>query len=247
MPYFIQYNILFIHIPKTGGTSVEKYFKKKLKMKLSKKHLYSPFEIFNGHSYQHLTYSEIYLNRELFNVYFNERMLLFAVVRNPYERMISELFYQKLINKTTSPIEVEKILNNYLNSKEHYDNHKLPQYLFILDIDGNINKNIIILKTENLNNDMKKLGFTDFNINTRKTYRNELNYYDYLTNNSINTINNYYSKDFEIFNYEKMNVNIIERMNNKNSIPLNILSILLYILLIILYVITIILSNVFGH
>ena len=80
-----------------------------------------------------ITYSEIYLNRELFNVYFNERMLLFAVVRNPYERMISELFYQKLINKTTSPIEVEKILNNYLNSKEHYDNHKLPQYLYILD------------------------------------------------------------------------------------------------------------------
>lgn len=254
MPYFINNNILFIHIPKTGGSSVEKYFSKKFNIQLSTANLYSELEILNGHSYQHCTYSEIYLNKSLFNVYFNEEMLIFAVVRNPYERIISELFYQKLIKKKTNPEQVEKILKNYLASKENYDNHKLPQYLFILDIDGNINSNILILKTETLDDDMKKLGFTDFNIHVRKTYRNKLNYYNYLNDNSIKIINSYYDKDFKIFNYKK--IDIIEKMENMdnmknidykyNKLFFNILFI--YIIVIILYITKeFFLSYIFSH
>ena len=40
MPYFKQNKILLIHIPKTGGTSIEKYFANKSKIKLGPNNLY---------------------------------------------------------------------------------------------------------------------------------------------------------------------------------------------------------------
>lgn len=42
MPYFENENInvLFIHIPKTGGTSLEHYFSSKFKIPLNNKSLY---------------------------------------------------------------------------------------------------------------------------------------------------------------------------------------------------------------
>jgi hypothetical protein len=45
-----------------------------------------------------------------------------------------------------------------------YDNHNIPQYKFITDNDDNIINNIIILKTETLTDDMKNLGYNDFNL-----------------------------------------------------------------------------------
>ena len=40
MPYFKQNKIFLIHIPKTGGTSIEKYFANKSKIKLGPNNLY---------------------------------------------------------------------------------------------------------------------------------------------------------------------------------------------------------------
>lgn len=248
MPYFVDYNILFIHIPKTGGTSVEKYFSQKLKRKLSLKELYSITSKFNNHSYQHLTYSELYSNRKLLNIFFNSEMLIFAVVRNPYERTISELFFQKLIKKNMSPKEVENKLVNYFKSRDLYDYHKIPQYLFVTDINDVINPKIKILKTETLNNDMKLLGFNDFdNIETLKTFRNELNYYDYLTDESIKMINFYYDKDFQFFNYKKINtkneIDFFSNNNKKNDFYI----IFLLIFTLIIYLILQFLSYKFCH
>ena len=42
MPYYnddsINLNLLFLHIPKTGGSSVEQYFSNKFNIPLNKKH-----------------------------------------------------------------------------------------------------------------------------------------------------------------------------------------------------------------
>jgi hypothetical protein len=213
MPYFPSINILFIHIPKTGGSSVEKYFEKKLNIQLNPKYLFSVSELINNHSYQHLTYYEIYKNKKKLNVNFNNLKLIFSIVRNPYERIISELFFRKLINKNMDCNMIEKIIINYLNSNNIYDNHKLPQYLFLIDSSGNINTNIKILKTETLNNDMKNLGWNDFNINQNHSYRTKLNYYKFLNINTINLLNNYYSKDFELLSYNKINIELYKILN----------------------------------
>ena len=197
MPYFPSIKTLFIHIPKTGGTSIENYFQYKLNIKLE---LHGEDKKINNHSYQHLTYNEIYDNMQILD----NILFIFSIVRNPYERIISDLFFLKLINKDMDSNMVENVINKFLNSSYIYDNHKIPQYLFLIDKSGNINNNIKILKTESLNSDMHKLGYTDFDLHVNQSFKNEVNYYNYLNKHSIQQINDYYSKDFEIFNYYKL-------------------------------------------
>ena len=247
MPYFEELNILFIHIPKTGGSSVEKYFEKKINKKLSKNFLYSKTEKFNEmHSYQHMTFNEILKNKELLKININDETFIFTIVRNPYERIISELFFRKMINKSSSPEYVEKKIINYLKSKETYDNHKIPQYSFIIFENSMINNNIKIIKTENLNNDMKYLGFNDFeNIEELKTHRNNLDYYSYLNNNSIKNINEYYVLDFIIFDYKQINTIESFENNNINNYNKNNNKIIFVIFFIMLYILSLILLYIF--
>lgn len=216
MPYFPELNILLIHIPKTGGTSIEKYFGNKINKKLTYKNLYSSNdEILYGHSLQHLTYSEIYGIKNILNINFNEINII-SVIRNPYERIISDLFYNKIINIYSKPDDVAYNIYLYISSKNTYDNHKIPQYKFLLDSNNKINNKILILKTETLKDDMRKIGFTDFNFNELKNKNNNINYYEYLNNNSLSLINNYYYKDFYIFSYDIINSSYIENINSKN-------------------------------
>jgi hypothetical protein len=241
MPYFSSYNILFIHIPKTGGSSIEDYFTKKMNKKLSVKDLYSFDKTVVDHSLQHLTLLELYQNKDKLKFNINNIKLMFTVVRNPYERTVSDLFFFKLINKNMSTKEVEKKLRRYLESNNTYDNHKIPQYKFLADSYDNINKDVKIIRNENMNEDMKSLGFNDFNVHKNVTFKNKLNYYNYLNNNSINLINNYYQKDFEIFNYKMISTNVKEDFINTRKNNLNI------IFLLISCVILFLLMNIFSH
>jgi len=59
---------------------------------------------------------------------------------------------------------------------------------------------------EQLNSDMYDLGYIDYNHYKEKTMVNvntlNLNYYNYLNNESIQAINKYYEKDFLLFGYK---------------------------------------------
>jgi hypothetical protein len=211
MPYFPKINLLLLHIPKTGGSSIEKYFKKKMNIDdLTNEHLYSKYinnmldyEI-NNHSLQHLTYQEILYNSEFLNFDLKNIKNIITVVRNPYERLISELFYTKIINLTMNKKEVFIKIRNYIYADSNFDNHKIPQYLFLLDDKEHISDKIKILKTESLTDDMKNIGFKDFNIYELSIFKNLINYYSLLSEESIKLINEYYSKDFELFGYKKL-------------------------------------------
>lgn len=206
MPYFKSLNILFIHIPKTGGMNIENYFFYKSKEKPSFQNIISfsndPINLkLNKHSLQHLTYLELLEYKDYFNINFKNYLRIFTVIRDPYDRLISDLLFLKIIENNSSQEYVEKEIYKYLNNSIDYDNHRTPQYKFISDENDNIFKNIIILKTEILNKDMKNMGFPDFekfcNISSNKK-----NYKKYLNKNSIKMINDYYEKDFKIFNFE---------------------------------------------
>ena len=211
MPYFKNNNanILFIHIPKTGGTSLELYFSIKFNIPLNNNSLYDFLDdltklnnnVIINSSLQHLTYNQIIGYNKVFNIDFNNIMII-TIVRNPYERIISDLIWYKKIDINTSKDEVFNIIQEYLISDE-YDNHNIPQHHFITDNNKKIIPNIHILHTETLTNDMNNLGYIDFDlcINNNKV---KMNYYNYLNNKSIEIINNFYHFDFILFNYVKI-------------------------------------------
>lgn len=211
MPYFKNdyINVLFIHIPKTGGSSLELYFSSKYNIPLNNKSLYDPIknkQLLNENikintSLQHITYNQIVKYDKIFNIDFNNIKII-TIVRNPYERFISDLFYFSLITTDSTKEEVFDILNNYLVS-DKYDNHNIPQYKFITTDEDEIIQNIHILKTESLTSEMKNLGYIDFDIYTNVN-TNKVNYYNYLNNESIEIINNFYHLDFVLFNYHKI-------------------------------------------
>jgi hypothetical protein len=208
MPYFYKkdlINILFIHIPKTGGVSVGNYFSNKYLIPIDNKSLYSNVKSIKS-SLQHITYNTIVEYNNVFNFNINDTKII-SVVRNPYERTISDLFHFNLINDKTSKDEVPDILKKYLINQEQYDydNHNIPQYLFITDNDKNLIPNIKILRTETLKEDMINLGYDDFDVKDNSNKYN-VNYYDYLNNLSILMINDFFDSDFKLFNYNKIDI-----------------------------------------
>jgi hypothetical protein len=210
MPYFKNeiVNILFIHIPKTGGTSVEKYFSEKFNIELNNSALYdflnleikeqNKIEI--NSSLQHMTHNTIMKYKDFFNINY-ENLEIITIVRNPYYRVLSDLFFLKKIDKYTSKLHVYNVMQKYITTL--WDNHGLPQYLFLVDENNELIQNIKIMGTESLQSDMIQLGYTDFDIKTNCN-ENNINYNDYLNTDSINLINKYYERDFELFGYTKI-------------------------------------------
>ena len=203
MPYFKNndLNLLFIHIPKTGGTSLEKYLSEKYNIPLDSKSLYTTFK--NGYknvSLQHQTYHNLFKKKKEFGIDFSNNLKMICIVRNPYERIVSDLFFYKLITVSTTQQEVFEILKKYIVS-DNYDNHNIPQYLFLINNRKKINNDIVIFKTETLTDELIKYGFTDFNIHKNVNKNENINYYNFLNNDSIKLINNFYKKDFKLFDY----------------------------------------------
>ena len=202
MPYFHNnyVNLLFIHIPKTGGSSLEIYFSKKFNMPLNDSTLFSEANRFKGVSFQHQTYQSLITYPQIFKIDYNNLKIL-TVIRCPYHRLISDLFFFKYITANSSPAFVFKVLaTKYLNTFGANDNHKKPQYLFLLDKEGKILKNITILRMETLNADMAKIGYTDFNIKAQSS-NVKRDYMSFLNADSIKLINTVYKQDFDLFGY----------------------------------------------
>lgn len=286
MPYFKENKLLLIHIPKTGGTSIEKYFSQKYNIKLGPENLYFSYyektisdeitkyrknwkqtlhkkkkEIgkqntlmkkvlsFSSvdslesidrndipelqllkkirlskelqHSLQHFTWVEmqryndiLFDNEELRQVvsdnpYNRNEYEILTVVRNPYDRIVSELIFRGIINNETilrPKVVFQKIKYFLEKDDEIFDNHKLPQYLFLMNEMGNIIENITILHTETLNEDMHRIGYEDFNhyfqVAKCKILPGETKYSKVLNKNSIELINKYYKRDFDLFGYK---------------------------------------------
>ncbi len=220
MPYFKNNdtNILFIHIPKTGGTSLESYFSTKYNIPLNSKSLYDYLHeepnqnnIVINSSLQHITYQTIFKYKNVLNIDLDGAKII-TIVRNPYERLISDLFFYKLITINSSFEEVFNIIKTYL-LRNDLDNHNIPQHVFITNDNKKIIHNIHVLHTETLKTDMHNLGYEDFD---KRDNTNSINvdYYKYLNNDSIKLINDFYDYDFTLFNYKKQ----IACFNGSNSV-----------------------------
>lgn len=182
------------------------------------------------HSLQHLTWAEMKTYQDVFwklmehkQDLFGEQLIeyrairIFTVVRNPYDRILSELFFIDWIKPTYTPKEVYFKLRQYLLFPSTFDNHKLPQHVFVEEDDGSLIRGLVVLRTETLTQDMRAIGFSDFNVqqnrlhyhipasrsteNSREEGMPACKYLKYLHPASIQLINRYYKRDFEVFGY----------------------------------------------
>lgn len=160
MPIFNN-EITFIHIPKSGGTSIEKFILSNgLKMSL----FTDNGSIFiNGHTPQHCTFMEL----ESLNLLTGK---IFTVIRPEVDRVISEYLYIKKYRADLNRLfnNFDEFLNIFLNKKNNllFDNHNLSNKEFLINKNGHIDDRIIMIDffdTEKIENLLGLTGLHNFN------------------------------------------------------------------------------------
>ena len=221
MQYVKSLDLIFVHIPKTGGSFIEG------KLKKINKELTDNDEIFGGH------YSiDTIINN--FNIDDISLYNSFCVVRNPYSRIISAYNYLKQTEKRHkndreewkelgSPSSItdficsiySKYKNNELSVINPHNWHFQQQYKFVVnDLEK---KDILcnILKYENLNKDFEKFmelykkRENIYDLFNNEIYKNIKIKPDYdilniLSFNDISMINEIYKEDFLLFEYDNI-------------------------------------------
>ena len=174
---------LFIHIPKTAGTSVVSSLSK----------------------YEGVPHRETHIlpSKYVKNIW--EKLYTFAIIRNPYERMVSHWLYH-----TTSNYKGTVFINSGIS--KNIDNISFEEYVRIVK---KIHKTCVnfypetsepidrILRFENLTEDWNKLcnkiGISCELQNKKAT--NHVHYSKYYTDLTRKTVKSMYSSDLKKFGY----------------------------------------------
>ena len=193
-----EYKVVFIHIPKNAGTSICNFLQEKQ----------------TGICVQPKIHSDINDIKNKFpQAYKNYRK--FAVVRNPYDRMVSWFSYLKESAENSDfdmslmyPTEFSKWIEDpfkywlpheKLNIDENgkYSLHFLEhQYTWV-------DETVTILKYENLKEEL--IDFLGEQVDLpimNKSKRDE--YIDYYNRKSLDIVYNRYEEDFKKYNYKKL-------------------------------------------
>ena len=191
--------IIFIHIPKTAGSSIEHLLRDEGKYELDF------IGVRNGRSTHHYMGIELkMILKELYPTYYK-----FSFVRNPYDRLISEYFWCRInnvghkFNKTFDEFldYVENVIKNKKFFKPIENDHFIPQYSFLFFNNKLLVNNIF--KYEDIETVVplikKRLKIKTSLQHLNKSVKNEIT----LTQEQKDRIYNLYQIDFQTFNYEK--------------------------------------------
>ena len=191
-------SILYIHVPKTGGSYIENLFKK------------------NGFTMSYFDNSRDFLSlrtcspqhyhadilKQLFNV--EKFDYVFMSVRDPLKRHISE--FRMRANGRKTPLDIngwtKKVIENYEENKFVYDNHIRPQsefYISGIDVfsqDDGFNDNFveIISKKIGFEFTVKKIDKVMHRDSIQTTKTNESK----ISTKTIDTLKLFYANDYKL-------------------------------------------------
>ncbi len=214
MPIFKKSNILFIHIPKTGGSSIEKqlYNLEDLSDQYTTETYFSNNPLMmtdtRNYSLQHYTFIDLLscLGQERINHF----QTIFCVVRNPYDRMVSEFYYyyQRIVCESLDFDSIEHIQSKFfdfcqkcVNGQVNNDNHQTPQYTYIINHQEIIDPRIKILWFERLSTEFSQLCGLTLDYHLLQSNR-KLSCHEYYTPESQQLVKDYYMNDFILFYYD---------------------------------------------
>lgn len=190
----------FIHITKCAGTSIEDMGKQD-------KQKWGRFD--KEYGFHHRLFNKVPKS-------VRQSKDWFAVVRNPYDRILSEYYckYGGINNPTlkNKPNHNKQGFNEYIrnkiNKRSKIGNHYTEQYKYF---EGVPETKVQVIKMENLNNGLNKL-FKKYNLNIKiplkksnvgKKGRFTVKDFD---NETLHLINEVYDKDFKTLKYPKIKV-----------------------------------------
>lgn len=192
--------ILFVHIPKTGGTTVENWMRS-----LGDLHFYSigvPGAL--KCTPQHFTYKLI--TQLVGSSYFD---YIFTIVRNPYQRMLSEYRMhavraeKEFFHRAPAfSLWLETALRTYQANPFAYDNHLRPQWEFVTE-------DVKIFRFEDgilqiLSKVAADLGVpTPSQVGWDLDTRSGVDQTTKLDSHDQRTIESVYGKDFDVFGYDR--------------------------------------------
>ena len=215
---FDKDKVIFIHIPRTAGSYIEKKLCKKYDCELrwpepNEKNLFGLYKIKNNHylTLQHLTLNEIikykFINKDI------ENQFIFTIIRNPYDRIVSlyanwfkkyktlDIFLDELEKLNLNEYQHNGIITNnknfnYLNMASNLSEIKyfvLPQYYYI---DNNENYKVNIIKYNEIES-LNEIFKLDIKSNKHDNKNNN------LTEIQKNKIYKIYKIDFDKFSFQR--------------------------------------------
>ena len=221
MPVYRDYRLVHIHIPKTGGTAIASYFEKLGALTWTRES-WVGLEHRNGrwYEYQHLSMREFEsLSQGEFDGHDS-----FAVVRNPYARMVSDFLWRQRISReqpgatlrTFDSFEAfvhaipEDLDSRWLDHLTEGDRrqanfliHVRPQYQYVFDLEGNrlVDE---ILRFESLGRDADRLLERHHLRNNAIRSVPERDFQAFYDRGLLDRVNEIYVHDFECFSYEML-------------------------------------------
>jgi chondroitin 4-sulfotransferase 11 len=206
MPILKTHRAIYIHIPKTGGTSLawslEPNIKKSRSTLLGKIPFYYKWLYPNHLWWHHLTASEIrkLVGRKTFSEYFK-----FAFVRNPWDKMSSQYFYWR----DSGRLREFSNLSEWILSRAFIEGPLYGEYLgynqldYLIDDSGELCVDFVG-RFENFDDDFKVLT-SKLNINILLQHKNKSSNQDYrehYTEAARRAIEEHFARDIQFFNYK---------------------------------------------
>jgi len=181
--YLPQHNLTYVHIPKTGGTSITNWLMK-----------YDPaYELKDGHHTIHMLRRNWDIDR------------YFTVVRNPWDRLVSMYHFMLLEPPDSFYTAVPKTFDDFLNNLTFDFSSKKIVHWFNMTTNQSfwIDDNAIVLRTESLNEDFKQIQDI-LNCSIPLPHENttmHTHYRDYYNTQQQKLVADVYAEDIELFKY----------------------------------------------
>lgn len=206
MPVCFDREIIFIHVPRTGGQSILKMMDMWYGDDKRWKHL---FGWGNDYEMSHMPVTAIadHIGQDKFRRYFK-----FAFIRNPWERLLSTYFKQDLITKSCLSFDQDFINFVYelekkwkvINEKKHiHKSHLIPQAEIVCNDDDVLMVDFLGRFEEfqeNVDKIRERLNITKQASKINGTGHKP--YQEYYNKDTVEIIRRLYHRDIRLFNYE---------------------------------------------
>ena len=193
MPYNDKKKIIFLHIPKTGGTTIERLFNI---------NLFHSSRSDERPSLQHLTCNMLCekMGKSKYDSYYK-----FTFIRNPWARILSTYFWRQTLPKKRPILPFNDFINvvsdtveNNSYYEQEFGDHFIPQIEYTTGVDD-------IYKYENFSSEINTIS-SKLNIPISRIPSKNLKHYDHYWDfydvRNRNIINNLYHEEIERFGYK---------------------------------------------